>query len=563
MTPAIALRNLVAASEQAMAIVAVASLLVWLLRLHAPGVRYVLWRTLAIGCVLLPWVQHHRPVRTAVSVELATVHTASASVPRGLPGPNFDIAVIVLSVLGAGVAVRLVWLMVGVLRLRHLRRSGVSAQTALEEELQQTLRTRADVRYSTHVSQPVTFGLRTPVVLVPESLREQPLDVQRAVIGHELIHVKRRDWAWLLLEECAVSVFWFHPAAWWVASRIQLAREEVVDELAILLTGKRKPYVEALLAFSDPLSIVPTAAFARRRHLLRRIALITREDLMSSKRIVASCAVMAIVLPVGAWSAMSAFPLQAASVQGAQPATAPGPLERKAHPVTPENPVPRRIHYEPPVVPDASKASSAKVAVKVTLDESGGVAEARAIGIAAVGDGFSVDLSGDNLVAWLEGAGTAIVAADKAPAMRETIHALIESATTAIKSWRYDPPAEAPLTFTVTIRYGDEPETMAFSAKADAKALRVGGAIKPPLKLVDVRPVYPDDARAAGVGGTVIIEARIGADGSVEAAHVIKSIPLLDRAALDAVKQWKFAPTLMNGVPTPVIMTVTISFKTE
>ena len=114
-------------------------------------------------------------------------------------------------------------------------------------------------------------------MLLPEVLRGQSPDIQRAVIGHELIHVQRRDWAWLVLEEIAVCFFWFHPAAWWLASRIQLAREEVVDELAILLTGRRKAYVEALLAFADTTSVLPTAAFARRRHLFRRIALVSKE----------------------------------------------------------------------------------------------------------------------------------------------------------------------------------------------------------------------------------------------------------------------------------------------
>ena len=56
---------------------------------------------------------------------------------------------------------------------------------------------------------------------------------------------------------------------------------------------------------------------------------------------------------------------------------------------------------------------------------------------------------------------------------------------------------------------------------------------------------------------------RIGADGRVEQAHVIRSIPLLDEAALDAVKQWEFTPTLMNGQAVPVIMTATVNFTIQ
>ena len=87
--------------------------------------------------------------------------------------------------------------------------------------------------------------------------------------------------------------------------------------------------------------------------------------------------------------------------------------------------------------------------------------------------------------------------------------------------------------------------------------------IGPPNKLKDVRPVYPPIAQSARVSGVVIIEATIGADGRVKDAKVLRSIPLLDQAALDAVKQWQFTPTLLNGVPVPVIMTVTVNFTLQ
>jgi protein TonB len=89
----------------------------------------------------------------------------------------------------------------------------------------------------------------------------------------------------------------------------------------------------------------------------------------------------------------------------------------------------------------------------------------------------------------------------------------------------------------------------------------VGGNIAVPKKIKDVRPVYPAIALANRVSGTVIIQATIGADGRVTNVTILKSIPLLDQAALDAVRQWQFTPTRLNGVPIPVIMTVTIAFN--
>jgi protein TonB len=93
--------------------------------------------------------------------------------------------------------------------------------------------------------------------------------------------------------------------------------------------------------------------------------------------------------------------------------------------------------------------------------------------------------------------------------------------------------------------------------------VRVGGNIKAPQKMKHVAPVYPPIAQSARVSGVVIIEATIGPNGKVQDAKVLRSIPLLDQAALDAVKQWEFTPTLLNGVPVPVIMTVTVNFTLQ
>jgi TonB family protein len=97
-------------------------------------------------------------------------------------------------------------------------------------------------------------------------------------------------------------------------------------------------------------------------------------------------------------------------------------------------------------------------------------------------------------------------------------------------------------------------------AAAKANAVKVGGKIKPPVKIKDVQPVYPQIARTAKVSGVVIIEATIDADGKVADAKVLRSVPLLDQAALDAVKQWEYQPSMQNGKPVPVVMTVTVNF---
>ena len=96
--------------------------------------------------------------------------------------------------------------------------------------------------------------------------------------------------------------------------------------------------------------------------------------------------------------------------------------------------------------------------------------------------------------------------------------------------------------------------------EALAKAIRVGGQIRPPIKTKEVAPVYPAIAQSARVQGDVVIEATIDQEGKVADARVVKSVPLLDQAALDAVRQWEYQPSLLNGVPTAVVITVTVKF---
>lgn len=93
--------------------------------------------------------------------------------------------------------------------------------------------------------------------------------------------------------------------------------------------------------------------------------------------------------------------------------------------------------------------------------------------------------------------------------------------------------------------------------------VRVGGNIRPPTKILDVRPVYPPDALIAKIQGVVIIETTIDTAGRVRDARVLRSVPLLDQAALDAVQQWQFTPTIVDGVARSVIMTVTVNFTLQ
>ena len=125
----------------------------------------------------------------------------------------------------------------------------------------------------------------------------------------------------------------------------------------------------------------------------------------------------------------------------------------------------------------------------------------------------------------------------------------------------------------ITLQIGDLMETILVSASRIAPSvsgtakpvppIRVGGTIRQPMKLVDVKPVYPPTMRAAGREGVVPIEAVIGRDGNVASLRVLSAQvhPDFAVAAADAVRQWKFSPTLLNGQPVEVVMTVSVTFS--
>jgi protein TonB len=95
------------------------------------------------------------------------------------------------------------------------------------------------------------------------------------------------------------------------------------------------------------------------------------------------------------------------------------------------------------------------------------------------------------------------------------------------------------------------------------KPIRVGGVIKEPALVYRVEPVYPGVAVSANIQGTVILEAVVDQEGNVESLKVLRSVPVLDKPALDAVKQWRYSPVILNGRPEKFILTVAVTFRLE
>jgi TonB family protein len=138
-------------------------------------------------------------------------------------------------------------------------------------------------------------------------------ETQQAIVCHELLHVRRRDWIWCVAEEFARTGLWFHPAIWWLVERIHLTREQLVDQRVIELTASRERYVRALLAIAQGrihARLVPAPLFLGRGLLRKRVAEILKETTMTTRRLILCLIVSAGALFLVARAATSIFPLR-------------------------------------------------------------------------------------------------------------------------------------------------------------------------------------------------------------------------------------------------------------
>ena len=317
--------NLVFWSAQVALLAGAGAILPRLFRLQQPRVLLAYWRGLLVLSFALPVLQPWQHV--AFRLEMNNV--VAFPDPHVLPPPTTgvahlhfstqEIAWIVCAVVLVGIVLRLALLIAGMKRLKQFReRSAPIPASSPTGELVEAMRARvgcvAEFRLSADMASPVTFGWKAPTILLPEELLKMEPQLQGAIACHELLHVKRRDWAMHLGEEMVRVATWFHPAILWLVSRVRLAREQVVDEQVLDLTGARKPYLQALLQFATErrrLSAVPAPPFLAERQLAQRVALMLKEVRMSRTRLVVSLAMIAGLIGAAAISAVWTFPMRA------------------------------------------------------------------------------------------------------------------------------------------------------------------------------------------------------------------------------------------------------------
>ena len=316
----LALWNLAAYSAQLAVLALTAAAAASLLRINAPRLSVRYWQAVLAACFALPLLQTWTD-KPSDAVQASIHFLSNSTVPAAADAPSLDATIIVAAILAIGAVIRLGWLGIGLLRLRLVTRRAEPAASlaSLSTELQEDLGARAEVLLSDDVQGPATVGVLRAVILLPRRIVDLPQAVQRAVLCHELLHVRRRDWLVTVGEELWCALFWFHPGVRLIASRSCLARETVVDEAAISHTRDRRAYAEALLAFAYPQPhLVGATALIGRRQLSQRISLIAQEVAMSRRRVAPFLVLSATAVAAATLSAATSVPMVSSQAQTEQ-----------------------------------------------------------------------------------------------------------------------------------------------------------------------------------------------------------------------------------------------------
>jgi protein TonB len=606
-------RNLALYSAQIAILIAVCAAVVFVLRLRAPAARLLFWQVALAACLALPLAPARRVPVNAFDASVAANSVVLGAAPVSSDAsPRFPWTGILVAAAAAGAAVRLAWLTFGFLRLDGFRRAAapLTPPNAVSESCA-SLGAFPEILLSDEVVSPVTFWIRRPTVLLPRGFLNLAPGAQRAIICHELIHVRRRDWAFTAVEEIVRALLWFHPAVWWLLAQLQLAREQAVDNAVIEHTRARDEYLNALLAIASgsyQADLATAALFLKRRHLRERVAAMLKGAVMSRARLVVSMTAAFSVLPAAAAIIAWQLPLAALpqisgapDAPGVQVMTGPYKLLHR----TP-------IDYPPE---QAMKGIGGEVVVTVTLDPGGEVIDARVVSgpealrrpvlqsvlrwhfandppppsnfeitvrfnPEAMAGGAAppeprpimpppagpktltiskIDLTQlpDALRSKVETALPVregdILDASRWGELLASLHSIDEHLAVdgSISEGKY-----ASLRIVIRGPGGQLPP-----APADPeKRVRLGADVLNEKVVNKVAPEYPPLAKQAKVQGAVKFRAVIGKDGHVKDLTLISGHPLLVPAAAEAVKQWVYRPTLLNGDPVEVITEITLHF---
>ncbi len=341
--------NLLHYSGQILLVIAAAELLLLVLRVREANLRLRVLQSALLLCLLLPIAQPRVAAAGGATLREAADASATAAILR-----TAERSLSVTVIWATGGALLALRIAAGLIGLRRLRRRS--------KQFKQ--RGRVPVRLVNGLPSPVAFGIFRPIVLLPEQAASLDRPTLEPMIAHELAHISRRDWAFVLAEEIVRAALWFHPGVWWLLARIRTARELAVDASVTAATGA-EAYSESLLAAarwrtsaSSPQQPLTAIAMYRGGSLRRRLHLIQTLQEHQMTRIHRAAAIGALSFAAlgAAVLATSALPLFAAQEQ--EDVVKPKVI-RKA--VTPYPPAAKEQRVQGTVVLDVTVGKDGKV----------------------------------------------------------------------------------------------------------------------------------------------------------------------------------------------------------
>jgi TonB family protein len=457
----------------------------------------------------------------------------------------------------------------------------------------------ADILQTPAGTMPMTYGILRPVVFLPEDAAQWNDDLRRAVLLHELAHVRRGDVATQMLARLAVTLHWWNPLAWTAWRQFLKERERAADDMVLGAGERASDYAGHLLQMARSRQAAPALAWAavcmaRRSQLEARLVAIldtgaNRAAVGRGAAWVAAAMAAALVAPLAAVRAEKTAPRALAPVV----AFAVRAIAPESAPAAPEAPA---AAAAVPELQDRSVAYGVgllKIADRERKRRQAGEAEAFYTKAAAVlGDRPEAARAWMYLGIRKKDPAEALAClrkverldpAQAGPArmwmavMLERQHRLDESegfyksALVAEKSGSAEAVGTLRLYARLLREQGRDGEAESLEKQAAAVrwhavhgqgVFRVGEGVKPPALLSKVEPEYSDEARAAKFQGTVVIYAEIGADGLAHNTHVIQGLGLgLDEKALEAINRWRFRPGSKDGSPVTVAATIEVNFR--
>jgi TonB family protein len=481
---------------------------------RSAAMRHFVWTAAFAALLLLPVVAQVHDLRVDVpSPVIAAPVEGTFVIARAGHGPapqgHFPWMTILY---GAGLLAAAARFLIGAAHTARLVRRGVKAPDL-----------GPDVVISAGAPMPLAWGISRPVVVLPAAVRQWPAARLRSVLLHERMHHQRRDLPAQWIAQAACCLFWFHPLAWMALARQRAERERACDDAVLRQGIVAHDYAAHLMevvraAAGRRASWADAPAMAEGSNLEARVRALLdgtrdRRPLTRGAAAMVAIAVAAVLLP------LAAVELRAQASGGTLTGTVKDPSGA--------------------VVPRCT----------VTAKDASGATQGSAV----------TDMVGQYRIPGLAGGEYTLEFAMPGFKLGKVTTTLVAGAS---------PKAD----FNLAI--GQISQTLAVTGKKSASAtpkteavpqrILVGGNVQAAKLIRQPRPVYPPDLQAAGVEGTVMLQAIVLKDGTVGALKVVKSAgQALDDAAIAAVRQWRYQPTLLNGQPVETMTTVSVGFQLE